>query len=195
MVARAGERESGSGRKPEKRCTMYINLEGKTFTWVCEEGVGPEHTSISNGIAFRWKIHFKLKINVFQKHILSFGIDNINSSCVRSSRARAPCQRLMKFTLFLCASNSRTQICHRTVTTRSGTEWKTRNIIFCMKNPSMKIHDKSLVAFSLSHFRSIFYLHLACSAGFRSLCGAAPSLSHTRLCMCYACMPQMKWMN
>lgn len=33
--------------------------------------------SISNGIAFRWKIHFKLKINVLQKHISKFGASTI----------------------------------------------------------------------------------------------------------------------
>lgn len=72
---RNGEWESGNTKKIDVQCIYKPSPENG---WG-----GKRHTSISNGIAFRWKIHFKLKINVLQKHILSFGIDNINSSCVR----------------------------------------------------------------------------------------------------------------
>lgn len=44
--------------------------------WIQNVCVTLKHKSISNGIAFRWKIHFKLKINVLELHIRSeyFGI-------------------------------------------------------------------------------------------------------------------------
>lgn len=146
-------------------------------------GVGGRTKNVSNRIAFRWKIHFKLKINVLQKHILSFAIDNINSSVYFLW------QSVLKFTfLFLCVSlslplpvcvcvcvlarrKSRIQIaitlCYLCILTLKYSGKRT----FYMKNPCTKIHDKSSVAL--------------CSVAF--ICFA-----HILTCICVCYIPQMK---
>lgn len=137
-------------RERERVCV----LRWETFTYTGSA----KHKSISNRIAFRWKIHFKLKINVLQKHILSFGIDNINSSvklflslshslyaktyknsfyfCVY----KIPAYKLYVHTAILCAD-------------------VIVEVKFYTKNSSTKIHDKSLVAHPLCERVFICFVH------------------------------------
>lgn len=164
---------------------MYMNLEENLHLGM--ERVAKAYTSISNGIAFRWKIHFKLKINVLQKHILSFGIDNINSSCVRFYSV--PWQRLMKFTVFLCV--------HRILTHKMRSQC---DIALCHRMENTKyyfLYEKSIYENPWQIFSCFLILALSFSFSFHFSTHFV-TLFHpfcTRLCMCYVCMHAADEMN